>query len=66
MPKRREPALAKEAQNTPTPAQIEAFAAGADSDAVVKNILDSEQNRDTAQQQKAESPVVEPIASINR
>ena len=30
MPKRREPALAKEAQNTPTPAQIEAFAAGAD------------------------------------
>lgn len=25
-----------------------------------------EQNRDTAQQQKAESPVVEPIASINR
>lgn len=46
MPKRREPALAKDAQNTPTPAQIEAFAAGADSDAVVKNILDSEANRD--------------------
>lgn len=46
MPKRREPSSAnKEPQNIPTLAQIEAFAAGADSDVVV-NILDSEANRD--------------------
>ena len=48
MPKRREPALAiKEAQNTPTPAQIEAFAAGADGGLTTQNaILDSEASRD--------------------
>jgi hypothetical protein len=48
MPKRREPALAiKEAQNTPTPAQIEAFAAGADGEVTTKNaILDSDASRD--------------------
>ena len=48
MPKRREPALAiKEAPNTPTPAQIEAFAAGADGEVTTQNaILDSDASRD--------------------
>ena len=48
MPKRREPALAiKEATNTPTPAQIEAFAAGADGEVTTQNaILDSDASRD--------------------
>ena len=48
MPKRREPALAiKEAPNTPTPAQIEAFAAGADGEVTTQNaILDSDATRD--------------------
>jgi hypothetical protein len=48
MPKRREPALAiKEASNTPTPAQIEAFAAGADGEVTTQNaILDSDASRD--------------------
>ncbi|WP_298063268.1 hypothetical protein [uncultured Acinetobacter sp.] len=48
MPKRREPALAiKEASNTPTPAQIEAFAAGADGEVITQNaILDSDASRD--------------------
>ena len=48
MPKRREPALAiKEAPNTPTPAQIEAFAAGADGEVTAQNaILDSDASRD--------------------
>lgn len=48
MPKRREPALAiKEASNTPTPAQIEAFAAGADGEVTTQNaILDSDATRD--------------------
>jgi hypothetical protein len=47
MPKRREPALAiKEATNTPTPAQIEAFAAGADGEVTTQNaILDSDASR---------------------
>lgn len=47
MPKRREPALAiKEASNTPTPAQIEAFAAGADGEVTTQNaILDSDASR---------------------
>ena len=47
MPKRREPALAiKEAPNTPTPAQIEAFAAGADGEVTTQNaILDSDASR---------------------
>ena len=47
MPKRREPALAiKEAKNTPTPAQIEAFAAGADGEVTTQNaILDSDASR---------------------
>ena len=48
MPKRREPALAiKEASNTPTPAQSEAFAAGADGEVTTQNaILDSDASRD--------------------
>ena len=48
MPKRREPALAiKEAPNTPTLAQIEAFAAGADGEVTTQNaILDSDASRD--------------------
>ena len=48
MPKRREPALAiKEAPNNPTPAQIEAFAAGADGEVTTQNaILDSDASRD--------------------
>ena len=48
MPKRREPALAiKEAPNTPTPAQIEAFAAGADGEVTTQNaILYSDASRD--------------------